>query len=61
MTLDESISFQASLAVVELTIAIHHVFHAPVDKILWDVGDQVRFDHKCLGSFPFTFLGCILE
>lgn len=33
--------FKASLAVVELTIAIHHVFHAPVDKILWDVGEQV--------------------
>ncbi|KAG6772764.1 hypothetical protein POTOM_024184 [Populus tomentosa] len=35
--------FKASLAVVELTVAIHHVFHAPVDKILWDVGEQVRF------------------
>lgn len=32
-----------SMAVVDLTVAIHHVFHAPVDKILWDVGDQVRF------------------
>lgn len=37
------ISPKASMAVVELTVAIHHVFHAPVDKILWDVGDQVRF------------------
>lgn len=35
-------SLKASLAVVELTVAIHHVFHAPVDKILWDVGEQVR-------------------
>jgi hypothetical protein len=35
--------FKASLAAVELTVAIHHVFHAPVDKILWDVGEQVRF------------------
>lgn len=33
--------FKASLAVVELTIAIHYVFNAPVDKILWDIGDQV--------------------
>lgn len=35
-------SFKASLAVVELTVALHHVFHAPVDKILWDIGEQVR-------------------
>lgn len=35
-------SFKASLSVVELTVAIHHVFHAPVDKILWDIEDQVR-------------------
>lgn len=37
-------SMSASLAVVELTIAIHHVFHAPMDKILWDSGVQVRLD-----------------
>lgn len=36
------IPFKASLAVVELTVAIHHVFHAPMDKILWDVGEQVH-------------------
>lgn len=35
-------SFKSSLSVVELTIAIHHVFHTPVDKILWDEGEQVR-------------------
>lgn len=35
------IPFKASLAVVELTVAIHHVFHAPMDKILWDIGEQV--------------------
>lgn len=35
-------SLKASLAVVELTIAIHYVFNAPVDKILWDVGEQVE-------------------
>lgn len=33
---------KASFAAVELTVAIHHVFHAPADKILWDVGEQVR-------------------
>ena len=35
--------FKSSLAVVELTVAIHHIFHAPMDKILWDVGEVVRF------------------
>ncbi|KAH7681771.1 Deoxyxylulose-5-phosphate synthase protein [Dioscorea alata] len=39
--------FKASLAVVELTIAIHYVFNAPVDKILWDIGDQT-YAHKIL-------------
>lgn len=34
-------NFQASLAAVELTIAIHYVFNAPMDNILWDVGEQV--------------------
>lgn len=40
-------SFKASLAVVELTVAIHYVFHAPMDKILWDVGEQT-YGHKIL-------------
>ncbi|KAK1293942.1 hypothetical protein QJS10_CPA16g01450 [Acorus calamus] len=30
----------SSLGVVELTVAIHHVFNTPQDKILWDVGHQ---------------------
>ncbi|KAK7352738.1 hypothetical protein VNO80_18166 [Phaseolus coccineus] len=41
------ISPKASMAVVELTVAIHHVFNAPVDRILWDVGDQT-YAHKIL-------------
>ncbi|CAN6442012.1 unnamed protein product [Victoria cruziana] len=36
-----------SLAVVELTVAIHYVFHAPMDKILWDVGEEA-YAHKIL-------------
>ncbi|KAL6216948.1 hypothetical protein ACLB2K_010166 [Fragaria x ananassa] len=40
-------SFKASLAVTELTVAIHHVFHAPVDKILWDAVEQT-YAHKIL-------------
>jgi 1-deoxy-D-xylulose-5-phosphate synthase len=30
----------SSLGVVELTVALHHVFNAPEDRILWDVGHQ---------------------
>lgn len=31
----------ASLGVTELTVALHHVFNCPEDKIIWDVGHQV--------------------
>jgi len=34
-------------SVVELTIAIHYVFNAPMDKILWDAG-QHAYAHKIL-------------
>ncbi len=37
----------SSLGVVELTIALHHVFNAPADKIIWDVGHQT-YSHKIL-------------
>ena len=36
-----------SLGAVELTIALHRVFHSPEDKILWDVGHQ-SYAHKLL-------------
>jgi 1-deoxy-D-xylulose-5-phosphate synthase len=36
-----------SLGVVELTIALHYVFDAPTDKIIWDVGHQ-SYTHKIL-------------
>jgi len=36
-----------SLGVVELTIALHYVFDAPRDKIIWDVGHQA-YTHKLL-------------
>ncbi|KAK8655055.1 hypothetical protein V6N13_107647 [Hibiscus sabdariffa] len=45
-------SFKASLAAVELTIALHYVFHAPVDKILWDAGEQT-YAHKILTGRRF--------
>jgi 1-deoxy-D-xylulose-5-phosphate synthase len=31
----------SSLGVAELTVALHHVFDTPQDKIIWDVGHQV--------------------
>ena len=30
----------AGLGVVELTVALHYIFEAPKDKIIWDVGHQ---------------------
>ena len=34
-----------SLGVVELTLALHHVFNTPDDKLIWDVGHQC-YAHK---------------
>ncbi len=36
-----------SLGVVELTLALHYVFDAPRDKIVWDVGHQA-YAHKLI-------------
>ncbi len=36
-----------SLGVVELTLALHYVFQAPNDKIIWDVGHQT-YAHKLI-------------
>src|SRR6187431_1647351 len=37
----------AGLGVVELTVAIHHVFDTPDDRLIWDVGHQC-YPHKIL-------------
>jgi 1-deoxy-D-xylulose-5-phosphate synthase len=37
----------AGLGVVELTVAIHHVFQTPKDRLIWDVGHQC-YPHKIL-------------
>ena len=37
----------SSLGVVELTVALHYVFDAPTDKIIWDVSHQ-SYCHKLL-------------
>jgi 1-deoxy-D-xylulose-5-phosphate synthase len=37
----------AGLGVVELTVALHHVFETPRDIVIWDVGHQA-YPHKIL-------------
>ena len=37
----------AGLGVVELTVALHHVFEAPRDRLIWDVSHQC-YPHKIL-------------
>ena len=37
----------AGLGVVELTVALHHIFDTPKDKLIWDVGHQ-SYPHKIL-------------
>lgn len=37
----------SNLGVVELTVALHYVYDAPQDKIVWDVGHQT-YAHKIL-------------
>merc|ERR1719310_1982905 len=37
----------SALGVVELTVALHHIFDTPHDEIIWDVAHQV-YPHKVL-------------
>jgi 1-deoxy-D-xylulose-5-phosphate synthase len=37
----------SNLGTVELTVALHHVFNTPSDRIVWDVGHQT-YPHKIL-------------
>lgn len=37
----------SSLGTIELTVALHYVFHTPEDKVVWDVGHQA-YAHKIL-------------
>ena len=39
----------ANLGTVELTIALHHVFNTPEDRLVWDVGHQ-SYPHKILSG-----------
>jgi 1-deoxy-D-xylulose-5-phosphate synthase len=44
----------SSLGVVELTLALHTVFDAPKDKIVWDVGHQA-YAHKLITGRDHLF------
>ena len=37
----------AGLGVIELSVALHHVFDTPRDRLIWDVGHQA-YPHKIL-------------
>jgi len=37
----------SNLGTVELTVALHHVYDTPHDRIIWDVGHQ-SYPHKIL-------------
>ncbi|HEY9789928.1 MAG TPA: 1-deoxy-D-xylulose-5-phosphate synthase, partial [Candidatus Obscuribacterales bacterium] len=37
----------SNLGIVEITLALHHVFDSPKDKLVWDVGHQI-YIHKML-------------
>jgi len=37
----------SGLGTVELTVALHYIYHTPEDKLLWDVGHQA-YPHKIL-------------
>lgn len=39
--------FGANLGTVELSVALHHLFDSPRDKLIWDVGHQA-YPHKLL-------------
>src|SRR5436190_4786335 len=47
--------FGASLGVVELTVALHYIYHAPYDQLVWDVGHQA-FGHKILTGRRDNFI-----
>ena len=39
--------FGASMGAVEIAVAVHYVYDAPEDKVIWDVGHQA-YAHKLL-------------
>src|ERR1700747_3192563 len=47
--------FGASLGVVELTVALHHIYNTPYDQLVWDVGHQA-YGHKILTGRRDNFI-----
>jgi len=47
--------FAASLGVVELSVALHFVYHTPYDQLVWDVGHQA-YGHKILTGRRDNFI-----
>lgn len=47
--------FAANLGVIELTVALHHVFNTPYDRLIWDVGHQA-YPHKVLTGRKSAFV-----
>jgi len=47
--------FGASLGVVELTVALHYIYHTPYDRLVWDVGHQA-YGHKILTGRRDNFI-----
>lgn len=47
--------FAASLGVVELTVALHYIYNAPYDQLVWDVGHQA-YGHKILTGRRDNFI-----
>ena len=46
------------VGVVELTVALHHVFNTPDDRIVWDVGHQC-YHTKCLPAVETAWAPCV--
>ena len=42
----------ANLAVVDLAIALHHLFNSPYDKVMWDIGYQTAAHKLLTGQNP---------
>src|ERR1043165_2741630 len=47
--------FGASLGVIELTVALHYIYHTPYDQLVWDVGHQA-YGHKILTGRRDNFI-----
>ena len=47
--------YSSPLGVVDLTVALHYVYNAPDDKIVWDVGHQA-YSHKILTGRRDSFV-----